>query len=32
MKTLDGSDGLFVALPPHGWLRVMTLTKWKANR
>ena len=32
MKTLDGSDGLFVALPPHGCLRIRTLTQWKANR
>jgi hypothetical protein len=32
MKTLDGSDGLLVALPPHAWLRLRTLTQWKANR
>ena len=32
MQSHDGPDGLFVALPPHGWLRVMTLTQWKASR
>jgi hypothetical protein len=32
MKTLDGPDGLLVALPPHAPLRLRSLTQLKASR